>query len=66
MLEYEFETVPTGRGFFVGKTLGYRETIRNRAERGWRYAGFVPAKQGAYGAVTEIDLVFERETEEWP
>ena len=66
MLEYEFETVPTGRGFFVGKTLGYRETIRSRAERGWRYAGWIPSKQGAYGAITEIDLVFEREAEERP
>lgn len=66
MLEYEFETVPTARGFFVGRTLGHQEIIRKRAKQGWRYAGFVPAKQGAYGAVTEIDLVFERETEERP
>ena len=61
MLEYAFETIATNRGFFVGKTLGHQEIIRERARQGWRYTGWVPAKQGPYGAITEIDLIFERE-----
>ena len=61
MLEYEFETIRTNRGFFVGRTEGYHEIIRRRAERGWRYAGWVPTKMGGYGSITEIELIFERE-----
>lgn len=60
MLEYEFETVAADRGFFVGKTTGHREAILRRAAEGWRYAGYIPAKQ-MNGGVFEIDLIFERE-----
>ena len=60
MLEYEFETVAADRGFFVGKTIAHRETILRRAAEGWRFAGWIPARQ-ANGAVTDIDLIFERE-----
>ena len=61
MLEYEFETVPANKGFFIGETRGHREIVRRRAAEGWRYAGFIPTRQGGYGAIIEIDLVFERE-----
>lgn len=60
MLEYEFETIAANRGFFVGKTTAHRETIVRRAKDGWRYAGWIPSQQ-VDGAVTEIDLIFERE-----
>ena len=60
MMEYEFESVPSDRGVFVGKTTGHREVILRRAAEGWRYAGWIPARQ-ANGAVTDIDLIFERE-----
>ena len=60
MLEYEFETIAADRGFFVGKTIAHRETILRRAAEGWRYAGYIPAKQ-INGGVFEIDLIFERE-----
>ena len=61
MLEYEFWTIRTNKGVFVGRTEGYREMILKRAEQGWRYAGWIPSKMGSYGAITEIDLIFERE-----
>lgn len=60
MLEYAFETIAADRGFFVGKTLGHQEAILRRAAEGWRYAGWIPARQ-VNGGVTDIDLVFERE-----
>lgn len=60
MLEYEFETIAADRGFFVGKTIAHRETILRRAAEGWRYAGWIPARQ-VNGSVLEIDLIFERE-----
>ena len=62
MLEYEFETVSADRGFVVGKTIGHRETILRRTKDGWHYAGWIPSQQ-VNGAVTEIDLIFEREQE---
>lgn len=65
MLEYEFERVSACRGVFVGKSLDHREVILRRAEAGWRYAGWVPASQ-TNGFISEIDLIFERETEDKP
>lgn len=73
MLEYEFETVQcdygAGYSLFGGiglETDGHREAILRRAAEGWRYAGFVPAKQRAGGFIESIDLVFEREAEDKP
>lgn len=61
MMEYEFESVPSDRGVFVGKTPErYRDIIRQRAAEGWRYAGWIPSKQ-LNGGIMEIDLIFERE-----
>lgn len=60
MLEYEFESVPSDRGVFVGKTTGHQEVILRRAAEGWRYAGWIPSKQ-LNGGIMEIDLIFERE-----
>jgi len=61
-MEYEFEEIPSGRGFFVGKSLGHRETILRRAAEGWRYCGWIPSQQ-MDGAVILMDLIFEREKE---
>ena len=30
-------------------------------EEGWRYVGFLPVSQTAYGAILEYDLIFEQE-----
>ncbi len=65
MLEYEFEEVPSGRGFFVGKSKGHREIILRRAAEGWRYRGWIPEEQ-MDGTVILMDLIFERETEDAP
>jgi len=64
MLEYDFEEIPGGRGFFVGKTEQHREVILRRAADGWRYCGWIPVQQTGNGVVTSLDLIFERETEE--
>ena len=39
----------------------YRSIIRERAEHGWRYVGYVPTKQRGTGHVQELDLIFEKE-----
>lgn len=61
MLEYRFENIAANRGVFVGKTMGHQETIRRCAAEGWRYVGWIPAKQ-VNGGVTDMELIFERET----
>lgn len=60
MLEYEFERV-TGGGVFSTVIDGHQNVIRRRAAQGWRFAGWIPAKQKGYGYIAEIDLIFERE-----
>ena len=60
MMDYAFETVAAGEGFFVGKTTGHRGAIFRRAAEGWRYAGGIPTQQ-MNGSILEIDLVFDRE-----
>ena len=68
MLEYEFETVDcnhaAGYSLMGGvrlETAAYRESIRRRAEDGWRYTGWIPRSQKAGGFIETIDLIFERE-----
>lgn len=39
----------------------YRNIIDRAAEEGWRYVGFLPVSQNAYGAIVEYDLIFEQE-----
>jgi len=39
----------------------YRNIIDRAAEEGWRYVGFLPVSQTAYGAILEYDLIFEQE-----
>lgn len=65
MLEYAFEKV-TGGGFWATVVSDYQEIIQKRARQGWRFAGWIPTKQKGYGYIAEIDLIFERETEERP
>lgn len=39
----------------------HRRIIDSYAEKGYRYAGYIPVKQGASGKTVEIDLIFETE-----
>ena len=59
MFTYEYERIYV-EGFISLKTKGYEEVIARRAEDGWRYAGFLPAVW-TNGALTEMDLIFEKE-----
>lgn len=63
MMEYEFETVSVHHGFAATRISDHREIIRRRQKQGWRFAGWIPTGQRGYGYISEIDLIFERETE---
>lgn len=41
-------------------TEGHREIIAQRASKGWRFVGVIPASQRAGGFIETVDLVFER------
>ena len=58
---YEYKYVPVQReGWIFSGFESYRETIDAGAAKGWRYVGWVPVDI-TNGALTQIDLVFERE-----
>lgn len=59
MYTYEYGRIYV-RGFIRLETREYEEAIARRAEDGWRYAGLIPAVW-ANGALTEMDLIFEKE-----
>ena len=67
MYTYEQETVSfefDGWGLGSGNIYAvedYRFIIDKRAERGWRYVGFIPTKQRGTGHIQEMDLIFEKE-----
>lgn len=66
MYSYEYERISsdiTGWGFSGNKyeTEGYKKIIAQRAQKGWRYIGFIPVLQRGTGHIEEMDLIFERE-----
>ena len=59
MYEYKYVSVDREGWIFSG-FQSYREAIDREAAAGWRYTGWVPVDI-TNGAMTRIDLVFERE-----
>ncbi len=39
---------------------GHREVILSYAEKGYRYAGFLPVVEGPSGKTLAVDLIFEK------
>lgn len=63
--QYEYVTLHTGGGFWIDNSAcEHREIIQEYAAKGWRYVGFVPVCFSGEGGMKDIDLVFEKRTEE--
>ena len=66
---YSYETIQSGLdgwGAFGGNVYAiedFRPIIRRKAAEGWRYVGFIPTKQRGTGHIEEMDLIFEKETD---
>lgn len=61
-MKYEYVTVTLKNNPVKDATLsGYRNIIDEHAEKGYRYAGFLPTRYGPSGKVIELDLIFEAE-----
>ncbi|MBR3570887.1 MAG: DUF4177 domain-containing protein [Oscillibacter sp.] len=60
MKQYEYVSVHTGK-MFGAQSEEHRKIIDAYAAEGWRYVGFIPVTMSAYGLITNMDLVFERD-----
>ena len=57
----QYKYVPVDReGWIFSGFQGHQEAISREAAQGWRYVGWVPVEITS-GAMTRMDLVFERE-----
>ena len=64
MKKYEYVSVKMG-SFLCSELLGkHREIINGYAEKGYRYAGYIPTKIENGGRIMEIDLIFEIDCED--
>ena len=59
MYEYKYASVERDGWIFAGFEK-YQELIDKAAAMGWRYVSWIPVEY-TNGALTKIDLVFERE-----
>ncbi len=60
MKKYEYVSVQFGA--WSGQPKADLQSIINEyAAGGYRYVGFLPTKQSGYGALAQIDLVFEKD-----
>lgn len=62
MYEYQYVSVES-TGLCNIRLDEYRGVIGRYAAQGWRYAGFLPVLTTGHGAITKIDLIFEKEKE---
>ena len=63
MKQYEYVTIK-GHRFGKIKFDTHREIIDEDVARGFKYAGWIPTKLLALGAIVEIDLIFEKDDED--
>lgn len=61
MKKYEYVHIVGKGAFFTVEFERYKEIINQYAEKGYRYAGFIPTRIKGYGIITEMDLIFEKD-----
>ena len=64
MKEYTYNNVQIGK-FFFSTSANHRDIINEYAAQGWRYAGCIPTHISGSGVLCNLDLIFEREKEEF-
>jgi len=63
MIEFvrlEYKNSPPGSP----ELSGHQEVIRENAEKGYEYVGFIPVKLGPSGKILVMDLIFEKAKQE--
>lgn len=62
MKKYEYEHIVLKNNYVANaEVFGHREVINSYAEKGYRFAGYMPTKFGPSGKTVELDLIFETE-----
>ena len=62
---YRYEYVRLHSGKWIGASFeGHRAVIDEHAKRGWRYVGYIPVILNDYGKMKDIDLIFEKSTDD--
>ena len=61
MYQYKYIPVDTGGGFLSG-SREHRELIDKYAAEGSRYIGIIPVSFTGHGGISQVDLIFERES----
>ena len=60
MKKYEYVKLHMGK--FIGAgSKEHRKIIDEYAEKGYRYAGYIPTDINDYGKILEMDLIFEKD-----
>lgn len=60
MKKYEYVKLHIGK--FIGAVSNeHRKIIDEYAEKGYRYAGYIPTDITDYGKIKEMDLIFEKD-----
>jgi len=60
MYKYEYVTIGVKKGITSVTLAEHRAVIDEYAQKGYRYAGYIPTKESGYGMLAAIDLVFEK------
>ena len=60
MYKYEYVKVDN-EAIMASKFTKHRDIINQYAEKGFRFAGFIPIKSDGYGRIKEMDLIFEKQ-----
>lgn len=63
MKKYEYVRLDINR-FIGARSEEHRAIIDSYATKGYRYVGYIPTNISDYGKIKEMDLVFEKETDE--
>ncbi|MDE5991424.1 MAG: DUF4177 domain-containing protein [Oscillospiraceae bacterium] len=60
MKKYEYVKLHIGKFIGAGSNE-HRKIIDEYAEKGYRYAGYIPTDITDYGKIKEMDLIFEKD-----
>jgi hypothetical protein len=63
MYQYEYVTLDVEKGLVKVTLNEHRAIIDEYAQKGYRYAGYIPTKETGYGILAQIDLVFEKSSQ---
>ncbi len=65
MKVYEYVSLEAEVHLFGQTFTNHREILEKYAKKGYNYVGYIPTKINTQGVVYQMDLIFEREADEF-